>query len=53
VCWRIGADEGLVGDRECLQDIGLPGWVRYACHGSIGDSSGDRVCVWPPGTSGS
>ena len=42
-----------MGDRECLRDTGLLGWVRYACHGSMGDSSRDKVCVWPPGTSGS
>jgi len=53
VRWRIGVDEGLVGDRECLRDTGLPGWVRYACQGSIGDSSGDKAYVWPLGTSGS
>jgi len=36
----MDTDEGLVGDRECLQDIGLLGWVRYACQGLIGDSLG-------------
>ena len=45
-------DEGLVGDKECLRDTGLLGWVRYACHGSMGDSSGDKVRVGPLGTSG-
>ena len=48
----MGAEEGLVGDRECLQDTGLSG-ARYSCHGTTGDSSGDKVCVLPPGTSGS
>jgi len=49
----MGAEEGLVGDRECLRDTGLLGRVRYASQGSIGDSSGDKVCVCPPGMSGS
>jgi len=49
----MGAEEGLVGDRECLWDTGLLGQVRYASQGSIGDSSGDKVCVCPPGMSGS
>ena len=48
----MGAEEGLVGDRECLWDTGLSG-ARYSCHGMMGDSSGDKVCVLPPGTSGS
>jgi len=52
VHWRIGAEEGLVGDRECLWDTGLLGSVRYAFQGSIGDSLEDRVYVWPPGLSG-
>jgi len=47
----MGAEEGLVGDRECFQDIGLSG-VSYSCHGMMGDSSGDKACVLPPGTSG-
>ena len=41
----MGAEEGLVGDRECLQDTGLLGLVSHLCHGSVGDSSGDKVCV--------
>ena len=41
-----------MGDRECLQDTGLSG-ARYSCHGMTGDSSGDKVCMLPPGTSGS
>jgi len=49
----MGAEEGFVGDREYLRDTGLLGWVRYSSQGAIGDSSGDRVCVVPPGTSGS
>jgi len=52
VCWHIGAEEGLVGDRECFQDTGLSG-ARYSCHSKTGDSSGDKVCMLPPGTSGS
>jgi len=52
VRWHIGAESGLVGERECLQDTGLSG-ARYSCHGRMGDSSGDRVCVLPPGISGS
>jgi len=48
----MGAEEGLVGDRECLWDTGLSG-ARYSCHGMTGDSSGDKACVLPPGTSGS
>jgi len=48
----MGTDEELVGDRECLQDTGLSG-ARYSCHGMMGDSSGDKACVLPPGTSGS
>jgi len=48
----MGTEEGLVGDRECLRDIGL-GSVRYSSHGKTGDSSGDKACVLPPGTSGS
>jgi len=38
-----------VGDRECLWDTGLLGSVSHLCHGSIGDSSGDKVYVWPSG----
>jgi len=49
----MGTEEELVGDRECLRDTGLLGRARYASHGSIGDSSGDKVCVLPLGTSGS
>jgi len=49
----MGAEEGLVGDRECLQDTGLLGLVRYSCQGATGDSSGDKACVLPPGMSGS
>jgi len=48
----MGAGEGLVGDRECFQDTGLSR-ARYSCHGMTGDSSGDKACVLPPGTSGS
>jgi len=48
----MGAEEGLVGDTECLQDTGLSG-ARYSCHGMTGDSSGDKACVLPPGTLGS
>jgi len=48
----MGTEEGLVGDRECLQDTGLSG-ARYSCHGMMGNSSGDKACVLPPGTSGS
>jgi len=48
----MGAEEVLVGDKECLQDTGLSG-TRYSCHGMTGDSSGDKACVLPPGTSGS
>jgi len=48
----MGAEERLVGDRECLWDTGLSG-ARYSCHGMTGDSSGDKACVLPPGTSGS
>jgi len=48
----MGAEEGLVGDRECLRDTGLSG-ARYSCHGMTGDSSGDKACMLPPGTSGS
>jgi len=48
----MGAEEGLVGDRECLRDTGLLGWVRYSSQGAIGDSFGDRTYVVPPGTSG-
>ena len=47
----MGAEEGLVGDRECLWDTGLSG-ARYSCHGMTGDSSEDKACVLPPGTSG-
>jgi len=42
---RMGAEEGLVGDRECLRDTGLLGWVRYSSQGAMGNSSGDRVLV--------
>jgi len=52
VHWHIGADKGLVGDRECLRDTGLLGSVSHLCYGSIGDSSGDKVCMWPLGLSG-
>ena len=38
-------DEGLEGDRECLQETGLSGWSSHCCHGSVGDLSGDRVCM--------
>jgi len=48
----MGTEEGLVGDRECLRDTGLSE-ARYSCHGITGDSSGDKVCVLLPGTSGS
>ena len=48
----MGAEEGLVGDRECLWGTGLLGLVRYSFQGLIGDSSRDKVCVCPPGTSG-
>ena len=48
----MGAEDGLVGDRECLRDTGLSG-ARYSCHGMTGDSSGDKACVLPPGISGS
>ena len=48
----MGAEEELVGDRECLRDTGLSG-ARYSCHGKMGDSSGDKACVLPPGTLGS
>jgi len=48
----MGADEGLVGDKECLRDTGLSG-ARYSCHGMTGDSPGDKVCMLLPGTSGS
>ena len=41
----MGAEEGLVGDKECLRDTGLLGWVRYASQGVIGDSQGDKVLV--------
>jgi len=41
----MGAKEGLVGDRECLRDTGLLGWVRYSSQGAIGDSWGDKVLV--------
>jgi len=41
-----------VGDRECLRDTGLSR-ARYSCHGMTGDSFEDKVCVLPPGTSGS
>ena len=41
----MGAEEGLVGDRECLRDTGLLGSVRYSSHGAIGDSWEDRVFV--------
>jgi len=47
----MGTEEGLVGDGECLRDIGL-GSVRYSSQGRTGDSSGDKVCVLPLGTSG-
>jgi len=47
----MGAEEELVGDRECLRDTGLSR-ARYSCHGMTGDSSGDKACVLPPGTSG-
>jgi len=48
----MSAEEGFVGDRECLWDTGLSG-ARYSCHGMMGDSSGDKACVLPPGTLGS
>ena len=48
----IGTDEGLEGDEECLQEMGLSGQSSHHCHGSVGDLSGDRVCVWPSGLSG-
>jgi len=34
---HMGAEEGLVGDRECLRDTGLLGWVRYCkvCHAAV------------------
>jgi len=48
----MGTEEGLVGDRECLWDTGL-GSVRYSSQGATGDSSGDKACMLPPGTSGS
>ena len=48
----IGVDEGLEGDKECLQETGLSGQSSHCCHGSVGDLSGDRVCMWPPGLSG-
>jgi len=41
----MGTEEGLVGDRECLQDTGLLGWVRYSFQGVIGDSWEDRVFI--------
>jgi len=47
----MGTEEGLVGDKECLRDTGLFG-ARYSCHGMTGDSSEDKVCVLPPGSSG-
>jgi len=43
----MGAEEGLVSNRECLQDTGLLGWVRYSCQGATGDSSGDKACMSP------
>ena len=51
--WCIGADKGLVGDRECLQDTGGGGSSWYSLQGATGDSSGDKACVLPPGVSGS
>jgi len=36
-----------------LQDSGLLLWLRYAFHGSMGDSWDAKVYVWPPGTLGS
>jgi len=48
----MGTEEGLVGDTECLRDTGLSG-ARYSCHGTTGDSSGDKACMLPPGTSSS
>ena len=47
----MGAEKELVGDRECFRDTGLSG-TRYSCHGMMGDSSGDKVCMLPPGISG-
>ena len=41
-----------MGDRECLRDTGLSR-ARYSCHGMTGDSSGDKACMLPLGTSGS
>jgi len=40
----MGAEEGLVGDRECLQDAGLFG-MRYSSQGVVGDSWEDRVFI--------
>ena len=48
----IGADERLEGDKECLRETELSGQSSYCCHGSVGDSSGDKVCMWPSGLSG-
>jgi len=41
----MGAEEELVGDKECLQDTGLLGWVRYSSQGAIGDSWEDKVFI--------
>jgi len=43
----MGAEEGLVGDRECLRDTGGGGSSWYSLQGAIGDSPDDRVCSLP------
>ena len=49
----IGADERLLGDKECFLETRLSGQLSHLCHGSIGDSLGDKVCILPSELSGS
>jgi len=41
----MGAEEGLVGDRECLRDTGEGGPSWYAFQVLIGDSPGGTVTM--------
>jgi len=49
----MGAEEGLVGDRECLRDTGEWDLSWYSIQHLRGGSPGDKACILPPGTSGS
>jgi len=45
VHWHRGAEEGLVGNRECLRDTGGGGSSWYSVQVLIGDSFEDKVTV--------